>query len=284
MRVAHVLAAGFLFTGVVLGQSPEPTQPSLAFDVTSVRPLESAERGGIGPPVNGIVRARGVEVRRLIQYAYGLDPQRHDPVPEGGPSWIDRDLFEVIGQGPPDLTFPNARRMMLTLLRERFALRTHVERRELPIYALVVARTDGRLGPGLRPSTVDCSAYSETLLRTGRLAAAREISTTCELLSGGGIGGGRLQLRGTGTIRDMLRSLARSPDVDRPIVDRTGLTGTFDVDFVWAPARTGPAAAAAVDVVSIFTAAQEQLGLKLEAQREQLDVVVIGSVQRPTPN
>ena len=91
-------------------------------------------------------------------------------------------------------------------------------------------------------------------------------------------------MKGTGTIRDMLRAFSRSPDVDRRLVDRTRLTDRFDVDFVWTPDRSGPGAATPADVVSIFTALQEQLGLRLEWRREPGDVVVIESVERPTPN
>ena len=277
LTITVLLAAG-------LGGQSSSTDTRVDYEVASVRPVDSTTRYAIGPPVGGLVRAPAIEVRRLIQYAYGLDPVGHDPVPVGGPSWIDRDLFEIIVKGAPDLTYSDARKMVLTLLRDRFELKTHVEKRELPVYALVVARKDGGLGPGLRPSKVDCRAYSDTLNRTGRLAAAREVSTSCELLSGGGIGGGRLQMRGTGTIRDMLRVLARSPDVDRPMIDRTGLTGTYDVDFVWAPSRTGPAAAPETDVVTIFSALQEQLGLKLEPSRATVQVLVIDRVELPTEN
>jgi uncharacterized protein (TIGR03435 family) len=283
MRLVIVLAVAGLFSIDLVGQSSSARE-IVPYEVASIRPVESTTRYSIGPPVGGTVRARAIEVRRLVQYAYGLDPVGHDPVPTGGPAWIDRDLFEIVVKGAADLTYADARRMILTLLRDRFKLKSHVEKRELPVYALALARKDGKLGPALRPSKTDCRTYSDTLERTGRLAAAREVSANCELLSGGGIGGGRLQLRGTGTIRDMLRVLARSPDVDRPILDRTGLTGTYDVDFVWAPSRAGPAAAAETDVVTIFTALPEQLGLKLESRREPLDQVVIDSVERPTPN
>jgi uncharacterized protein (TIGR03435 family) len=68
------------------------------------------------------------------------------------------------------------------------------------------------------------------------------------------------------------------------VLDRTALTGTFDFDLIWAPARTGGNAAAPTDVVLVFTALQEQLGLKLESRREMLDVVVIDAVECPTPN
>jgi len=260
-------------------------QPSLSFDVASVRPGEPGPQGGISRPVNGVVRVNRAPVRRIIQFAYDIDPQLHDPLPVGGPSWIDDELFVIEARGPVDLSLSDARRMMQSLLRDRFKLRTRIEKRELPLYALVPARANGMLGPGLRRSKADCTAYSEALARSGRLEVARQVGPPeCTFLEGGGSGGGRLMLKGTGTVADMLRSFARSPDVDRRIVDRTGLTGTFDIDFVWAPGRAGPGGAAPSDVVSIFTALQEQLGLKLESRRELHDVVVIESVDRPNPN
>ena len=88
----------------------------------------------------------------------------------------------------------------------------------------------------------------------------------------------------------LTRTIQISPEIDRPVLDRTGLTGTYDVDLVFAPAQTGPGVAGAAlavapeDALSIFTAVEEQLGLKLESRREPVDVVVIDSVERPTPN
>jgi uncharacterized protein (TIGR03435 family) len=235
--------------------------------------------------VNGVVRVNRAPLRRIIQFAYDIDPQLHDPLPVGGPSWIDDELFVIEARGPADLSLSDARRMMRSLLRNRFKLSTRIEKRELPLYVLVLARANGTLGPGLRRSKIDCAAYSEALVRSGRLEVARQAGPAeCGFDAGGGIGGGRLFLKGTGTIADMLRSFARSPDVDRTIFDRTGLTGTFDVDFVWTPHRSGPGAAVPADVVSIFTALQEQLGLKLESRREVREVVVIESVERPSPN
>ena len=235
--------------------------------------------------MNGVVRVNRAPLRRIIQFAYDIDPQLHDPLPLGGPSWIDDELFVIEGRGPADVSLLDARRMMQSLLRDRFKLRTRIEKQALPVYALVLARANGTLGPGLRRSKTDCAAYSEALARTGRLEVARQAGPAeCALNAGGGLGGGRLFLKGTGAIADMLRSFAQSPDVDRTIFDRTGLAGTFDVDFVWTPLRSGPGAAVPADVVSIFTALQEQLGLKLESRREVREVVVIESVERPSPN
>jgi uncharacterized protein (TIGR03435 family) len=271
---------------VLVAQSPA-SDPR--FEVASIRPVESGDPSLLdpfGPPLNGTVRMPMGTLRRLMNYAYDINIRRHDPAIEGGPDWMDQDLFAVVAQGPPDLTLPRARRMLQTLLRDRFNLKARVEKRERPVYALVVARQDGRLGPGLKPSSIDCGAYSDTLDRTGRGALATEAArgAKCGLLSGGGFGPGRLGIRGTATMREMILPLSRSPDVDRKIVDRTGLTGTFDIDFMWAPARTGANAARPEDVVSVFTALQEQLGLELDSRREPLDVVVIESVERPPPD
>jgi len=289
MRIVHIVVTAIAFSAALQGQSPAPGG-TIAFDVASIRPLENGKPNAIGPPVNGTVRARGIDVRRLIQYAYDLDPPfSRKPAPEGGRAWIDKDLYEVVAQGPADLTFPDARRAMLTLLRERFDLKSHVEQRELPVYVLVKARKDDALGPGLRPSKVDCSAFSETLLRTGRGAVAREVSTNCEVVQSRD-DRRRIQSRGPITIQDLVRRIERNPEIDRPVVDGTGLTGTYDLDLVWAPAQPGPGAAGAAlavapsDVLSIFTAVQEQLGLRLESRRAPVDVVVIDSVERPTPN
>src|SRR6186713_2987196 len=279
-----LLLCGDVFTSAAFAQSVQPPPP-LSFDVASVRPSEPGPQGGISRPVNGAVRVNRAPLRRIIQFAYDIDPELHDPLPVGGPSWIDEELFVIDARGPADLSLADARRMMQSLLRERFMLRARIEKRELPVYALIHARANGTLGPGLRRSQVDCAAYSDALARSGRLEVARPLGPQqCGFAGGGGIGGGRLFLKGTGSIADMLRSFARSPDIDRRILDRTGLRGTFDVDFVWSPDRSGPAAAAPADVVSIFTALQEQLGLKLESRRELRDVVVIESVERPSPN
>ena len=200
-------------------QSPTDARGPLAFEVASVRPSAPGGRGGgIARPVKGLVRARGATVRQLVQYAYDIEPLlRRDPEPEGGPDWIDRDRFDIEARGPADLSFPDSRLRMRSLLAERFTLRVHTEARDLPVYFLMLSRDDRRLGRGLQPSQVDCSAYSAALAATGRGAVAKEVGPQCGLSS-------------------------------------------------------------------IFTALEEQLGLKLESGRAPVDVIVIDSVERPDPN
>lgn len=287
MRIALLVVALASVSAWLHGQTPPQSGDTIAFDVASIRPVEGGRLFAIGPPVNGTFRARATTVRWLTHYAYGREPLDRNPLPEGGPSWIDHELYEVVGQGPPDLTFPDARRAVLTLLRERFMLKDHVEKRELSVYHLVVASKDGGLGPGLRTSKADCRSFSETLLRTGRRVIAQELTRDCEL-RGGRDDRNRLRRLGTITIRELIREMIQGA-VDRLVIDRTGLTGTYDVDVMWAP-EPGPGAAGAAlavapsDFVSIFTALHEQLGLRLEPRREPIDVIVIDSVERPTPN
>jgi uncharacterized protein (TIGR03435 family) len=97
------MLCGVFAAGVAFAQS-SPTQPPLSFDVTSVRPSEPGRQGGIGRPVNGVVRVNRAPVRRIIQYAYDVDPALHDPLPTGGPSWIDDELFVIEGRGPANLS------------------------------------------------------------------------------------------------------------------------------------------------------------------------------------
>jgi uncharacterized protein (TIGR03435 family) len=284
MSLTLLVTAAIVGAVIAHAQTPAPAA-GRAFDIVSVRPAEPGEQGGITRPVNGTMRVNRAPLRRIIHFAFDIDPERHDPPVTGGPAWVDTDLFVIDARGPMDLSLADGRLMMQSLLRDRFKLQTRTERRELPIYALMLARADRTLGPGLRRSSIDCAAYSDVLARTGRLAAARAVGPAeCELASGGRLGGGRLFIKGATKIRDMLIPLNRSPDVDRRIVDRTGLSETFDVDFVWAPAQSGAFGPTGDDVVSIFTALREQLGLKLEPAREPGDIVTVELVERPTPN
>ena len=287
-----------LFLAVAVSQSPSAAQQAPAFEVASVKPSEpGTPAGGIARPVNGMVRASAATLRQLVRYAYDIEPlQRRDPEPVGGPEWIDRDRFDIQARGPADLSFPDSRLMMRSLLADRFALRTHTEIRDLTVYYLVMARDDARMGSGLRRSAIDCSAYSAILTATGRGAAAKQAGPQCGLSSGGapavaaslGITNtrprGALMALGTATMTELLTVIARSPENDRRIVDRSGLTGTFDIDLTWVPARNGAITADPADVLTIFTAIEEQLGLKLQPARAATDVVVIDAAQRPTPD
>jgi uncharacterized protein (TIGR03435 family) len=176
--------------------------------------------------------------------------------------------------------------MMQALLAERFKLVVHRETREVSIDALVMARADRRLGPNLTPAAFDCDALRAAFARGERptppppngdrpVCGARTVP-------------GRFLVGGY-PIADFARNLSGFVG-GRPIVDRTGLTGLYDLELTWTPdtppaGRDGaPPPGFDPNGPSLFTAVQEQLGLRLEATTGPVEVLVIDSANRPTPD
>ena len=164
--------------------------------------------------------------------------------------------------------------MIRTLLAERFKLTVHNETRERPVYALTVARADKRLGPQLEKSTTDCAsakgpdACGSTVAPGFIRSRGRTMAQFAESLS---------MLTNTGS------------SLNRLILDRTGLDGPYHVTLKFTPDNIPPVSIPGLPAVdsngpSIFTALQEQLGLKLEASNGMVQVLVIDSAARPTPN
>lgn len=250
--------------------------------------------GNWAPPTSSSARLRPMTLRTLVMYAFDILPRRHDPEPIGGPAWVDKPAYQLVLKFSDVPTIPQAQAAIRTVLEERFKLRWHTEARELPVYALVVARPDGRLGPGLQPSKVDCRAYSETLERTGRGAVAKEVTPDCGLTSGGAPAvatvtklphtypRGAQVIHGTATMREIVQAMMRADrESERAMLDRSGLTGTFDIHLWWVPVRSGAIVPDTADIMTLETAVQEQLGLKFESRRESRDVIVIDSAEMP---
>jgi uncharacterized protein (TIGR03435 family) len=234
--------------------------------------------------------ATNVTLRQLITQAYRL--QSFQLV--GEPDWGGNDRFDINAKAEGDVppTPPGAigtmQLMLQAMLADRFGLRAHEEEREMPIYALVLAREDGRLGPNLQPSTFDCQAMAGAA-RGGTPPAPPSPGArpNCGVRMGRGMGGGTLTA-GAVPVSQLPTLLA--PMVQRYVVDRTGLTGNYDMDLTYsvdqAPSgglvgATTPVPAGG-DSPSIYTALQEQLGLKLDSQRGPVHVLVIDAVHRPT--
>ena len=184
--------------------------------------------------------------------------------------------------------------MLRALLAERFKLVVHMETKEMPVYALVLARPDGKLGPKIDVSTVDCAAM---MAARGRGAGgpppappAPGERPPCGVFMGpGNIAAGSV---GMSQLAQVL-----SPRVNRIIVDKTELKGQygFTLDFTpdqmpnLPPGVTAPPGAPPLPPIdpngpSLFTALQEQLGLKLDSQRGQVEMLVIDSIEQPTPD
>jgi uncharacterized protein (TIGR03435 family) len=254
------------------------------FDVASVKPNRSGAEAIRWTFENGRFTAVNVTVRALVASAYGLPQQPlADFQISGGPSWLSTDRFDVLAQAPAVATGEQSRtmsagtlEMLRALLEERFQLRAHFESREQSIYALVLSRANQQPGPGLRRRTLDCAA----------IAAGTATGEPC----GGTVFPGQVSARGV-SMTQFISGLARlMPNVGRLVVDRTGLTGTFDVDLKWTPDQMpaqnvipGMPGIPPIDPngPSLFTALHEQLGLKLESGRGPVQVLVIDSAAQP---
>jgi uncharacterized protein (TIGR03435 family) len=255
-------AAALILVSVVsvLGQEPRRT---LTFDVTSVRPNTSGAQGGSSKAEPGRYVGINVTVRRVMGLAYL-------PVQEfvGGPGWIDTDHFDIEGrvEGTPDRE--QMREMLRSLLADRFKLVVHRETRQLPAYALTVARA-GRIGPELR-RVEPCNT---------RPTPGQEPRARC-----GGFAIGMGTMRGDGITMTQLAGELASATEGRHVVDRTGLEGSFDLTLTWNADSLRPDAASAGNAPSIFVAIQEQLGLRLEPITAPIAVMVIDRVERPAAN
>jgi uncharacterized protein (TIGR03435 family) len=272
-------------SATLIGQQLAPVKQP-AFDVVSIKPSQStAVGGGLRFNPSGRVEWTGTTLRSLVRTAYqrfGFDPR--DVV--SGPAWIDSERFDIIAtaeQQPRTRAdgFPEELLAMVrALLEDRFKLKVHNEQREASIYALVLAR-DRKIGPALRKVPDACAeamkALSERTPRSG--------PPPCSF------GGGPGKLIGTGVTLTMVGHVLANY-VGRHVVDKTGVSGSYDFELTFDPSSTAkpppgaPLGPTTPDdtVPSIFTALQEQLGLKLESTRGPIDVLVIDQAERPTPN
>ena len=276
MRMLHACTAMLAVSTAVSAQSAAPPPSPLQFEVATIRRNVVPETGGemrIEP--SGQIAIRNYTLFDIVRNAYGVQP--FQIVTEGAPDWFGRDRWNIIAK-PPDKTDESQRIAMLqNLLADRFTLIVKRETREMPVYALVLARADGRLGPQLRPSSGECEALRAARTAGTVSAAPQPARGFC----GTRAGAGRVSTSGV-PLASFARNLA--PLTGRFVVDRTGLTGAFDLDLKWTPdlaAGDRPASGALADGTSLFAAIQEQLGLKLEAQRAPVEAIVIESAQRP---
>lgn len=306
-RVSLVIAAVLLGASQARAQLPAPnsapaplipdTPSTLVFEVASVKPSGPPSQGGFGGQFglqSGRFTVTGMPLTVLIAIAYGVRPYQMI----GGPSWMRTDRFDVNAKAedggpapaPTPLGTPNRMQLLLqSLLRDRFGLVVHRETRELPIATLVLARKDGRLGERLKPSTVDCQALMAERRRAGTPLEPPKPGEAPPCFSRGGVGSVTGRAAPLGTIVSML-----SGQLDRPIYDRTNLTGVFDFDLEFTPDRmpTIPPGATlppgltlpSPDGPPLMTALQEQLGLKVELGKGPVDVLVIDAATPPTPD
>lgn len=234
--------------------SRAPAQSFETFDVVSIKPNTSGEQGGTNRAQPGRLVGINVTVLRLIGMAY-----RPIQEFEGGPDWIRTERFDIEGKADGTPNQQQMQTMLRALLADRFHLVARIEQRHRPIYELTRARRDRRLGPQLRASKAECAGGPGT-------CGVRMLD-------------GALSSQGI----TMSRLAAELSFVGRPVVDRSELPGAFEVDLKWTP-DTAAAGAPVDGLPSIFTAIQEQLGLRLEPAMGPVDVLVIEGAQRPAAN
>jgi uncharacterized protein (TIGR03435 family) len=286
--LAIAVAAIVLNLDRLQARAQSPTEP-LRFEVASIKRNTLNDRIVVSQFQNGRLSLRGHTLGMLITSAYRVQEFQIADVPD----WIDTDRFDILATAPsnapgiaepagpvaPGPGEPTRRdRMLRALLEDRFRLSVHKETRERPVFALVPARRDGRLGPALKPTSVDC-------------ATANGLDSC-----GTSVGPGYIRVRGV-TMAQLATAFSRlsftGSSLNRLVVDRSRLEGRYDAELKFTPEFIPsmppgglPSSMPSPDPngPSIFTAVQEQLGLKLDPQRGPVEVLVIDRVERPSEN
>jgi uncharacterized protein (TIGR03435 family) len=252
MKPAEILVACALAAQICVAQEP---QAAPEFEVATVKPASPGARQGVW--TNGSedrIRMYNMSLRQLILFAY--DQKSYQVTATG---WADSDRYDVIGKVteeqarlPWEQRYALMHAMTRSLLAGRFKLVLHREEKELGVYALVAAKN----GSKIKETGPNPGENVRVDVRSGHLSAqSMPMSQLVEILS-------------------------RS--VDRPILDRTGILGVFDVTLDWGPEIAGPSSLETKPPLPI--ALQEQLGLKLETQKSKIEVLVIDRAERPSEN
>jgi uncharacterized protein (TIGR03435 family) len=280
--VAIALAAA------TVGAQSGPAAPG--FEVASVKPNNSGDPGTVFDlPGGGRFTATNATARELVRIAFEVQDHKLIGLPKNARFDITaRAAQDIALTGDPSRPTP-VFGMLRSLLAERFQLAARSDVREMPIYELVIARSDRQLGSRLSPSTTDCAAVLAALrerARNGVTGPAPSDRVRCGSRSRQGyLAGGAVQLGGgEGSL-----AMALSRVTGRTVIDRTGLTGLFDYTLEFAPDATGSTTAGDAGPVdsslpSLTTALQEQLGLRIESAKGPVEVLVIDRIERPAPD
>ncbi len=269
-----------------------PQARPLAFEVASIKPNASGDnRVMMQRAAGGRVNASGFSLKMLMRNAFRIQ----DFQIIGGPAWIASDRWDIQAKSEENATPAQVDEMLQTLLADRFGLKYHKETRELSTYALVV----GKNGPKLEPAKAD-APEAPTVVPFGRGQGLGERGQVAvgrgQVVVGGS--GGQMQIAGGGMSMAQFAQLLGN-NLGRTVIDKTGLTGLYDIKLTWTPEPgqglmppgapvpgSGDRGASSPDgpLPSIFTAIQEQLGLKIDSTKGPIEVLVIDRVEKPTGN
>jgi len=310
-----LLAGVLTVPWLLLAQSTAPQWQaaaggSMKFEVASVKPAKAGGRfssnfpllGDVYAPTGGLFSATNTALSIYLRFAFKDMKLAYQATPDlaGAPGWVRSQPYDIEARAQGNPTKDQMRLMMQSLLADRFKLAVHYEKRQLPVYALVLSR-EGKLGPQLKPDDGTCSTTAgdiQTMNASPELpapAASRPLASGTASIPCGGLmlappsAPGRMRIAGRKVTLAFLAEMASAPvtGLDRPVLDHTGLTGTYDFSFEFSPGLNGPAPPGFTpdETGLTFTEAiRDQLGLKLEAQTGPMDVLVIDHVEQPTEN
>jgi uncharacterized protein (TIGR03435 family) len=231
--------AGF----VLVVRAQPPARPE--FDAVSIKPSQFSSGGAvlIGAQSNpGTVTLTGIKPRDLIARAYSLKPYQIV-----GPNWLDDEYFDIVAKSAERVSDSEQRLMLQSMLATRFGLTAHMGTKELPCYELVVRKEGLKIHPVAADDTGSRYYPAPTAIRGKAISMAR--------------------------LADLLAA-----KTDRPVLDKTEVSGVFDIDLKWSAdsdTEAGP---------SLFTAVQEQLGLRLQASKSPIEALIIDRIDRPSKN
>jgi uncharacterized protein (TIGR03435 family) len=272
MSIAEFALCVISVPSLGLAQSLAPPTTSapaqaLAYDIVTIKPHGQGSGWNLADTPDGY-SGQNVSLLKLVQEAYGDDHFARDPkLVTGGPSWIDKDKFDLEAKFDPtevsnakNLSYRQKADMLRAVLADRFQLKIHFETKEFPVYDLVIAK-DGPKFTETKPGDVVvfkgvqiCERHSDVNFNfSGVGCRLRDLEPVFRYASG------------------------------RTVIDHTGLTGRYDIKLRFAPLNT-PENSPIADRPLIFTALPEQLGLKLEPATAPLDVLVIDSAEKPSDN
>jgi uncharacterized protein (TIGR03435 family) len=255
MALTLPIVVGILNVPYIQAQSVAAAAPE--FDVASIKPNNAVSGGGRAGPSGGSLRympgrvVGTVTARRIITEAYHLT----DYQLSRRPGWFDNDRFDIEGRASTPVDENQLRPMLQTLLAERFKLVVHHEAKEMPVYAITIGKNGPKLGeatPGDSSPIVILSKGSDARLTK----PAKEGNADYVVVA-------------RGSMQHFADMLSRTPSIDRPVLDKTGLHGTYRLFLHWG-----------VDD-DIRTAVEEQFGLKFESQKATMDTLVIDHIEKP---
>lgn len=263
------LSLAALAFSLAAGQQSNPRPTFDAFEVATIKPVEHDAKGGRYIKMQGNNRfvEKDYTLQLLIAAAYDLNPKTIS----GGPDWVTADHYDILALTPGETlpTHDEQMAMLRTLLAERFQLTFHREQKIFSVYALEVAGKASKPDVKLKPTT----------------AAATDPAT----MGPGVVHPDRIVLPARNATMTAFTSILQRAILDRPVVDRTDLTGRYDFELEWAPDETQfggavPSASDAAPTAPLFIAIQQQLGLRLVPEKSPMAALIIDHAEKPSSN